>query len=78
MEWRQDGRSLWVRAFLCVERESQKGMVIGKGASMIKTIRLESIKQLKEIFPYRIELDLQVKVSKNWRQKDPILNKLLK
>lgn len=78
MEWRQDGKSLWVRAFLCVERESQKGMVIGKGASMIKTIRLESIKQLKEIFPYRIELDLQVKVSKNWRQKDPILNKLLK
>lgn len=78
MEWRRDGKELWVRAFLCVERESQKGMVIGKGANMIKTIRLESIRQLREIFPYRIDLDLQVKVDKNWRQKDPVLNRILK
>lgn len=78
MEWRRDGKELWVRAFLCVERESQKGMVIGKGASMIKTIRLEAVKQLKEIFPYRIDLDLQVKVNKNWRQKDTVLNRILK
>lgn len=78
MEWRRNGKELWVRAFLCVERESQKGMVIGKGASMIKTIRLEAVRQLKEIFPYRIDLDLQVKVNKNWRQKDPVLNRILK
>lgn len=78
MEWRKDGRELWVRAFLVVERESQKGMVIGKGASMIRTIRLESLKVLKELFDYRIDLDLQVKVNKNWRQKDVILTKLLK
>lgn len=78
MEWRREGKELWVRAFLCVERESQKGMVIGKGAAMIKTIRVESIKTLRKIFPYRVDLDLQVKVNKNWRQKDPILNKLLK
>ena len=78
MEWRKNGKELWVRAFLCVERESQKGMVIGKGASMIKTIRVESIKALRKIFPYRVDLDLQVKVSKNWRQKDQLLNRLLK
>ena len=78
MEWRKDGRELWVRAFLVVERESQKGMVIGKGAAMIRTIRLESLKVLKELFDYRIDLDLQVKVNKNWRQKDVILTKLLK
>ena len=69
---------MWVRAFLCVERESQKGMVIGKGANMIKTIRVESIKKLRKIFPYRIDLDLQVKVDKNWRQKDSRLEKLIK
>ena len=69
---------LWVRAFLCVERESQKGIVIGKGASLIKTIRVESIKKLRKIFPYRIDLDLQVKVDKNWRQKDSRLDKLIK
>ena len=50
MEWRKNGKELWVRAFLVVERESQKGMVIGKGASMIKTIRVESIKTLRKIF----------------------------
>ena len=78
MEWKREGKELWVRAFLCVERESQKGMVTGKGASMIKTIRVESIKALRKIFSYRIDLDLQVKVNKNWRQKDILLNKLLK
>ena len=69
---------LWVRAFLCVERESQKGIVIGKGAGMIKTIRMESMKAMREIFPYRVDLDLQVKVDKNWRQKDNTLNRLIK
>ncbi len=68
---------MWVRAFLCVERESQKGILIGKGANLIKTIRLESNKKLRRIFPYRIDLDLQVKVDKNWRQKDSRLDKLI-
>lgn len=68
---------MWVRAFLCVERESQKGILIGKGANLIKTIRLESSKKLRRIFPYRIDLDLQVKVDKNWRQKDSRLDKLI-
>ena len=78
MESSKDGRELWVRAFLVVERESQKGMVIGKGASLIKSIRVESIKALRRIFDYRIDLDLQVKVNKNWRQKDTVLAKILK
>lgn len=78
MEWRKNGKELWVRAFLVVERDSQKGMVIGKGANMIKSIRLDSLKVMKEIFDYRIDLDLQVKVNKNWRQKDVVLTKILK
>lgn len=68
---------LWVRAFLCVERESQKGIVIGKGASMIKEIRTSSEKKLREIFPYKIQLDLQVKIDKNWRQHDSVLGKII-
>lgn len=78
MEMKKEGKLLWVRAFLCVERESQKGIVIGKGASMIKTIRVESLKKLRRIFDYKIDLDLQVKVDKNWRQKDTVLTKLIK
>ena len=78
MEWKKPGKELWVRAFLVVEKESQKGMVIGKGASMIKHIRVESIKQMRRIFDYRVDLDLQVKVNKNWRQKDFVLQHLIK
>lgn len=75
-EFKKNGKELWVRASLVVERDSQKAMVIGKGASMIKSIRLAAEKELNQIFPYRVSLDLQVKVSKNWRQKDEIIKKL--
>lgn len=76
MEMKKNGKELFVRAFLCVERESQKAMVIGKGASLIKAIRLEAQKELCKIFPYRVSLDLQVRVDKNWRQKDSVLDSL--
>ncbi|MEL3906653.1 MAG: GTPase Era [Treponema sp.] len=77
MEMKKNGKELFVRAFLCVERESQKSMVIGKGAAVIKAIRIESQNQLRTIFPYRVQLDLQVRVDKNWRQKDRVLRSLL-
>ena len=77
IEHRNEGKKLWIRAFLCVERESQKGIVIGKGASKIKEIRLAAIKKLSEIYIQKIDLDLQVKIDKNWRQKDYTLKKLI-
>ena len=77
VEHRNEGKKLWIRAFLCVERESQKGIVIGKGAAKIKEIRMAAIKKLSEIYIQKIDLDLQVKVNKNWRQKDYTLNKLI-
>ena len=76
MEMKKNGKELFVRAFLCVERESQKAMVIGKGAAVIKAIRVESQKELRKIFPYRVQLDLQVRVDKNWRQKDRVLESI--
>ena len=77
VEHRNEGKKLWIRAFLCVERDSQKGIVIGKGAQKIKEIRLAATKQLNKIYLQKIDLDLQVKVDKNWRQKDHTLNKLI-
>jgi len=77
VEHRNDGKKLWIRAFLCVERDSQKGIVIGKGASKIKEIRMASIRKLSEIYIQKIDLDLQVKVDKNWRQHDNVLNRLV-
>lgn len=77
VEHRNEGKKLWIRAFLCVERDSQKGIVIGKNASKIKEIRLAAIKKLSQIYIQKIDLDLQVKVDKNWRQRDYTINKLI-
>jgi GTP-binding protein Era len=77
LEMDTHGKGLFVRAFLCVEQESQKGIVIGKGAAMIKTIRVESIKALRKILPYRVNLDLRVKVQKNWQTNETILDSLI-
>lgn len=77
IEHRNEGKKLWIRAFLCVERDSQKGIVIGKGASKIKEIRMAAIKKLSQIYIQKIDLDLQVKVDKNWRQRDYTLNRLI-
>ncbi|MEE0885505.1 MAG: GTPase Era [Treponema sp.] len=77
LEQRGNNGKIWVRAFICVERDSQKGMVIGKGAGMIKQIRMASIKKIHEVFPFKVDLDLQVKVDKNWRQHDNTITKLI-
>ena len=69
---------LWVRAFIIVERESQKGMVVGKGGSMIKAIRLAALKELRNIFDWKIELDLRVKTGKDWRHNDGVLRRLFR
>ena len=80
MEFKEENgvSKLWVRAFIIVERESQKGMVVGKGGEMIKAIRLAALKDLKNIFDWKIDLDLRVKTGKDWRSNDYILKKIVK
>ncbi|TVR29238.1 MAG: GTPase Era [Spirochaetaceae bacterium] len=74
----EEDRVLWVRAFLNVERDSQKGILVGKAGAQIRDIRLEAQRELNQIFPYRIHLDLRVKVQHKWRTRDPLLRRLLK
>lgn len=61
--------TVWLRAFINVDRQSQKGIVIGKNGKVISEIKKCAIKSLKEVFPYspKIDLDLTVRVrqSKN-------------
>ncbi len=68
---------LWIRAFINVERESQKGLVVGKAGSGIKAIRKEAQKEIAGLFPYKIYLDVRVKAQGKWRKKDQVLKKLL-
>jgi GTP-binding protein Era len=75
-EFTKENEKLFVRAFIIVERESQKGIVVGKGGAMIKAIRLAALKELHAIFDWKIDLDLRVKTGKDWRHNDKILNRL--
>ena len=74
MELREN--RLWVRAFIITERESQKGMVVGKGGEMIKAIGQAARKELNTIFEWKIDLDLRVKTGRDWRHNDRIINRI--
>jgi GTP-binding protein Era len=79
-ELRNDGPEkarLWVRSFIIVERESQKGIVVGKGGEMIKAIRQEAQKDLNRILDWKVDLDLRVKSSRDWRHNDKVLRRLI-
>ena len=72
-----EAQRLWVRAFIICERESQKGMIVGKGGKIIKSIGEISRKEMNRIFDWKVDLDLRVKTGKDWRHNDRILQKLL-
>ncbi|MDR0411770.1 MAG: GTPase Era [Treponema sp.] len=69
-------KKLWVRAFIVTERESQKGILIGKGGQMVKSIRLAALDELQRIFDWEIELDLRIKTVNDWRNNDTLLKRL--
>ncbi|MDR0475232.1 MAG: GTPase Era [Treponema sp.] len=73
-----EGRRLWVRAFIITERESQKGMVVGAGGAMIKAIRTAAQKELNRIFDWKVDLDLRVKTAKDWRHNEKVLRRVIK
>ncbi|MEW6623560.1 MAG: GTPase Era [Bacillota bacterium] len=75
MEERANG-ILYVAATIYVERDSQKGIMIGKGASKIKEIGNAARVELEGILNTQIYLDLRVKVRKNWRKSDLDLRKM--
>ncbi|HJX14266.1 MAG TPA: GTPase Era [Candidatus Deferrimicrobiaceae bacterium] len=65
-----------IRADICVERESQKGMVIGRGGKMLRTIGTAARQALEKETGERVYLDLFVKVEKNWSRKETMLRRL--
>ncbi|HLB61972.1 MAG TPA: GTPase Era [Actinomycetota bacterium] len=59
-----------VHATLAVERDSQKGIVIGRGGEMLKTIGTRAREEMEPLLSAKVFLDLRVKVFKEW-QRDP-------
>lgn len=66
---RENGMA-YIAATIFVERESQKGIVIGEGGKMLKSIGSAARKEIEEMGGRKVFLELRVKVSKDWRN-DP-------
>ena len=65
-----------IRAEIYVERESQKGMVIGRGGRMLRAIGTAARQELEKETGERVYLDLFVKVEKDWSRKETMLRRL--
>lgn len=77
LEYNEEENKVWIRAFIIVERESQKGIMVGKGGNNIKNIRIASFKDIKKIFPQsKLELDIRVRVNGKWKTNEASLKKV--
>ena len=65
-----------ISARIHVETESQKGILIGRGGKMIKSIGLDARQELEDFFGVQIYLDLTVRVEKNWSRDPKALRRL--
>lgn len=74
-EEREDGL-LEISARIYVERDSQKGIVIGKGGETLKAAGTEAREEIELLFGRRVFLDLRVKVEKEWQRRPQALRRL--
>ena len=66
-EFKEDEKIIRIRSVIMVERNSQKGIIIGHKGSALKKVGIESRKDLETFFGKQIYIELFVKVNKNWR-----------
>ena len=71
----EDGRVV-VEADVVVERDSQMGIVIGKGGEMLKTAGTEARRELETIMGASVTLDLRVVVERDWQRRPQLLDRL--
>ena len=69
-----DGRKTYLHATLYVERDSQKGIVIGKGGSRLRSIGTGARRKIEELVDGPVFLELRVRVRPDWRKRDRDLN----
>ena len=61
---------VYLSFLIIVDRDSQKGILIGKGGDMIRDIRLSAQKEIKEKLGKPVNMELYVRVEKNWRNRE--------
>ncbi|OKY85161.1 GTPase Era [uncultured Phocaeicola sp.] len=69
-KFEESDTSIHIMAVIYVERDSQKGILIGKGGSMLKRVGTEARKDIEKFFDKRVYLELFVKVEANWRNRE--------
>ena len=69
----RDNGDTYIRATIYVERDSQKGILIGAKGSMLKEIGKLARADIEMLLGTRVFLDLWVKVKKDWRDRDSVL-----
>ncbi len=75
-EFREGAEPVYIRAVLYVERDSQKGIVIGEGGRSIKALGAAARAKIETLLGQRVFLDLHVKVLPKWRRNEPALKRL--
>ena len=66
-EFNETDKIIKIRSVIMVERDTQKGIIIGHKGSALKRVGTEARKDLEKFFNKKIHLELYVKVNKNWR-----------
>ncbi len=74
-DFKQKEGILYIRANILVERDGQKGIIIGKGGDALKNLGIEARKELESFFQQKIFLETRVKVEADWRKKDFLLER---
>lgn len=69
-QFKEEAKSIHINAVIYVERESQKGIIIGKQGRTLKKVASEARRDLEKFFAKRIFLETFVKVDKDWRSSD--------
>ena len=69
-EFKENEIQINIMAVIYVERDSQKGIVIGKGGSALKKVGTLARKDIEAFFQKKVYLELFVKVEKDWRNRD--------
>jgi GTP-binding protein Era len=74
-EYKEEPNLVRIRALIIVERDSQRGILIGKGGEMIKRIGRDARKEIEKFVDQKVFLETYVKVDKDWRTTESKLKK---
>jgi GTP-binding protein Era len=74
-EFKEEPDIIRMRCEIYVERESQKGIIIGKKGEALKTVGIQAREDMEKFFGKKVYLEQHVKVAPDWRKKQQQLNR---